>query len=292
MYHFTSFIRAASAIALLIAAGLASPAQAASNVAIVEAVGGAPAGVQTFDYLMAGRVIHLGAGGSLVVDYLGSCVRESVSGGTLRVGIDESEVAGGVVTRQRVDCDGPRLRYQSKLELLPGTVYFSALVKPRGQPGSVGFPRTLFGRSPLFDLGGEGRLVIERLTPSDPHLEIKLVDGKLVEIPPGHWDPPIVIDIKASDLARGRFYDFAQVGRSLEAGEYYRARFGEREAVFLVDPLAPAGATALAGRLLLLTQSHGKSAPRSREPGGRGIEPRGWRLDGHSRQLIPPYTGT
>ena len=63
---------------------------------------------------------------------------------------------------------------------------------------------------------------------------------------------PIKLDVRQSDLLRGRFYDFAKSGRSLEAGGIYRASFGGRRIVFWVDALAQSGDAPLLGRLLRL----------------------------------------
>src|ERR1700730_17000118 len=73
-----------------------SPALAAPiPVALVEEVSGAPAGVEFMDYVETGKTIELGARGGIVLSYLNSCVRETISGGTVTVGTDQSDVQGG-----------------------------------------------------------------------------------------------------------------------------------------------------------------------------------------------------
>jgi len=91
--------------------------------------------------------------------------------------------------------------------------------------------RTLYGLSPLIELGGAGTLVVERL-------------DKL--------GAPLTLDIKPGQLLRGAFYDFARDGLALVAGGVYRASIGGRAVVFQIDAKAKAGATAPAGRLLTL----------------------------------------
>ena len=71
---------------------LARPAGAEQPVAIVEAVRAPAAGVQVFDYLRPGRVVRLGESGRLVLGYLRSCLRETITGGEVVVGTMESAV--------------------------------------------------------------------------------------------------------------------------------------------------------------------------------------------------------
>ena len=83
-------------IAVVALATVMSPALAATiPVALVEEVSGAPAGVEFMDYVETGKTIELGARGGIVLSYLNSCVRETISGGTVTVGTDQSDVQGG-----------------------------------------------------------------------------------------------------------------------------------------------------------------------------------------------------
>jgi hypothetical protein len=77
-------IRIAVALAIGISPALAAPIP----VALVEEVSGAPAGVEFMDYVETGKTIELGARGGIVLSYLNSCVRETISGGTVTVGTD------------------------------------------------------------------------------------------------------------------------------------------------------------------------------------------------------------
>jgi hypothetical protein len=213
---------------LLGAALVASPAVAAEQAAIVESVRGEAVGVQPLDHLPAGKVIRLGPRDEIVLDYPRSCTREIISGGTVTVGTTGSNIAGGRVESGKVLCDNQNPLASERKGDAPD---FTGLPKPRGQPGETGIGYTLYGRSPLFDLGGPGQLTIERL--DQPGETIKL-------------------DIAASELLRGTFYDFAKTDHSLTAGAVYRATFGGRRIVFWVDALAEAGDTPLLGRLLRL----------------------------------------
>jgi hypothetical protein len=93
-----------------LATGISSVTVAAPiEVALVENVVGAPAGVELMDYVETGKVIQLGARDGVVLSYMSSCVRETITGGTVTVGTDQSDVQGGRVTRSKVDCDGGNL---------------------------------------------------------------------------------------------------------------------------------------------------------------------------------------
>ena len=85
-------------------------ARAGSPVAIVEDVSGTVNGVELLEYVDSGRSIKLGAKGTLVLGYLNSCVRETINGGSVTVGKEQSTVQGGKVSRERVECDGGNLQ--------------------------------------------------------------------------------------------------------------------------------------------------------------------------------------
>jgi hypothetical protein len=205
---------------------LSLSAVAAEPVALVEDVTGSSAGVDAMTYVAPGTVIKLGAKDKLVLDYLRSCVRESVAGGTVTVGTETSRITGGTVGRETVPCDG------GQLTLSNGEAAESGVVVFRMPPGKkVRVERRLYGLCPLIDLPGGGRLVVERLD---------------------HAGEKIEIDVAPAQLVHGSFYDFATAGRSLAAGGLYRASAGGRHVVFTIDPQAQPGQAPLAGRLLKL----------------------------------------
>ena len=82
-----------------------SPASAGSPVALIEQLSGNPAGVEIMEYVETGRVIRLGARQTIVLSYLNSCTREAITGGTVTVGTDQSEVSSGNVERTNIRCD-------------------------------------------------------------------------------------------------------------------------------------------------------------------------------------------
>ena len=73
--------------------GLTGTAVAEPPVALVEELQGKVTGAEFMDYVTPGQVIKIGPGGSIVLSYLKSCRRETISGiGTVIVGSDASKV--------------------------------------------------------------------------------------------------------------------------------------------------------------------------------------------------------
>jgi hypothetical protein len=204
------------------------PALAADPVALVEEVSGTSAGIDFMDYLSAGKIFKLGSADKLVIDYLRSCVRETITGGVVTIGADESRVVGGTVKREKVQCDGGKLRLTTDQAAKSGAIVFRGMPK---RSEEVKAERTLYGLSPMVDLKGAGTLVIERLDQ------------------PGE---ALVVNVLAEQLTRGTFYDLAKFGRVLIAGGLYRATGNGRSVTFKIDPTAQPGAAPLAGRLLRL----------------------------------------
>src|SRR5262245_17782684 len=216
---------AAIALAALVASG--SIAHAQDPAALVEDVNSKTAGVDFMDYVAAGKVIRLQAGDQLVLGYLRSCWRETITGGTVTIGPEQSEVAGGTVRRQKMQCDGGRLRLTQQQAAQSGAMAFrgpAATQRPADQP-----QLTLYGVAPLVDLAGGGRVSFERI--DQP--------GQRVDV-----------DLGPSLRVRGNIYDLAKGGPSLQPGGIYRARAGEKQVVLRVDANAAPGASPSVGRLL------------------------------------------
>ena len=90
---------------LICFAGLAA---AQAPVAVVEDVQGQVTGAEFMDYVAPGKVIKLGPAGTVVLGYMKSCRRETITGvGTVIVGAEESMVHLGEVKASKV-----RLRFQ------------------------------------------------------------------------------------------------------------------------------------------------------------------------------------
>lgn len=67
------------------------------------------ASVQEFDLFKEGDSFNLSAGETVVIGYMTSCTRETITGGSVTIGAKESDVAGGKVAREEVQCTEPRL---------------------------------------------------------------------------------------------------------------------------------------------------------------------------------------
>src|SRR3984893_18698754 len=121
-------------LALAGAVAVASPAAADPTVIrVVESLTGNPSGVEFMDYVRAGQVIRLGPHQTIVLSYMASCVRETITGGTVTVGAERSEVQSGSVPRNEGHC-------------------YSGRMEPTGEEGHVG-GRVFRGPSALTALG-------------------------------------------------------------------------------------------------------------------------------------------
>jgi hypothetical protein len=204
------------------------PMVARAQVALVEDVNSTTASVQSMDYVATGKQIRLGKQDTLVLSYLKSCWREAIIGGTVTVGAEQSDVQGGTIERQRVDCDGGRLVLTAQQGQSAGMVVRDIGARNSAAPE----PQvTLFGASPLVEIKGGGVLFIERLDRPGERLQIEI--GK-------------------QQLVTGAFYDFAHANKALVPGGIYRASTGTRQVVFKIDPAAKPGASPILGRLLRL----------------------------------------
>jgi hypothetical protein len=204
---------------------------AQTPVAIVEEVQGAPPGVDFMDYLDKGKVISLGTSGSLLLGYLKSCQRESINGGTVTVGIEQSEVVGGRVERNKIACEASKMQLSAELAAQSGAMVFRDIARSNGQQRQQAKPQfTLYGLSPIVEMRSKDKVVIERVDQPGEKYEI---DGN-------------------QSLIRGAYYDFAVAQQTLTAGGVYRASSGNLGVLFRIDPSAQPGATPIAGRLLRL----------------------------------------
>jgi hypothetical protein len=61
------------------------------------------------EYVRAGQIIRLGPRETIVLSYMSSCLRETITGGTVTVGKDWSEVQSGEVQRLRAQCGGGKM---------------------------------------------------------------------------------------------------------------------------------------------------------------------------------------
>ena len=197
----------------------------AEPAAIVEEIVAGPAGLQPMDFVSPGRILDLGRSGRLVLGYLASCERETIVGGVVTVGATRSTVAGGKVTRERVECDSGQLNLSAEQAGKSGVLVM------RKVPGSnrhhMALPALrIFSTSPVVTLSFRAeRLSIERV------------------------DKPakaIVVD------KPGARVDLAAKGISLVPGATYAAKAGGRSVVFEVSAFARSRTGPMIGRLIRL----------------------------------------
>ena len=206
--------------------GLIGTAHAQAPVAVVEDVQGKVTGAELMDYVVPGQVIKLGAGGMVVLGYMKSCWRETISGiGTVIVGTEQSAVHLAEFKADKVACD------PSQSQHIGHETGESAAALVRGLNEADPPPLVLHGLSPIIATSGRGKLVVERLDVKGEHYEV---------------------DLTPASLTRGKFYDFARTKVALKPGGKYSATLKSRQVVFLVDDTAEPGAGPVIGRLVPL----------------------------------------
>jgi hypothetical protein len=222
----TKVLRAAALAAGLVIATEASGHAPAPLIptALVEDVKSTTADVEFMDYVGTGQVINLRPGDVLVLSYLKSCEYETITGGTVVVGAEQSEVQGGKVTRTQVACDGGRIRLTSEEASKTAATAFRLQ--------SATHETTLYARAPMIEiprLEGDNRvLVIERIDRPGERFEIKI----------------------SEQFASGGFYDLAQSKKLLTPGATYRASIGYHKTTFKIDVAAKSGKGPVVSRLL------------------------------------------
>jgi hypothetical protein len=225
-----SISRSWRAVGLATIVALAAPAMAAaqsrSPAALVEEVTGRVSGVAEMDYMASGRVIRLAPQDRLVLSYLRSCQRETITGGVVTVGAERSDVQNGNVRRETITCDAGRLRLSPQQAARSGVMVFRGTPAPQAVQAEI----TIYARAPVVDGVGAGPLVIQRMD--------KAADQIAVNVTPA--------------IMRKRAVDLAKAGIRLDAGGIYTLKAGERRIVFKVAPDARDDGGPLLGRLLRL----------------------------------------
>jgi hypothetical protein len=221
----------ALAAAILLAVLLPSagtPALAAAPAALVEDVSDGVAGVQPMDYLSAGQTVTLGAGQTLTLSYLDSCVNETITGaGGVTVGARESSVAGGKIDRHTLPCDGGKLLLAANEAGKAGVTVFRSA--PIALPGAKPKPDlTLYNTRPLLVLAAPGPVTFERLDETGAAPVTVNVPGTLLDTAKG-----------GSPLAAG-----------LAAGGLYKVAAGAKSYIVKIDPQAKDEAGPALGRLI------------------------------------------
>src|SRR5262245_29597201 len=164
--------------------------------ALVEDVKSATADIEFMDYVGIGQVIKLEPRDVLVLSYLKSCERETITGGTVTVGAQHSDVHDGQIVRAKVPCDGGKMRLNSQQASKSAATAFrvqNADIQPR-----------LYARTPVVQLpkvlaSDEYALIIERLDRLGERHQFRIDDI----------------------IAAAGYYDLAKVNVSLVRGAIY-----------------------------------------------------------------------
>lgn len=220
-------------ILMLVAAGTfaAGMPNLVAAQALVEDVRGKVAGIEFMDYVSRGSTIELGSQGSVVLGYLNSCIRESIVGGIVTVGLRESRVHNGSVERTTVACDPGRISLTDKEANQSAATSFRSVDPIKTSHLTIDEPAiVIYGLSPVIQTNTSGKLVITRLDAPGAPREIML---------------------NPKSLLRGRFYDFDKAKSSLAPGSYV-ASLGTSKTYFKIDSTAKPGATPIVGRLVRL----------------------------------------
>jgi hypothetical protein len=193
--------------------------------ALVEDVKSVTADVEFMDYVGRGQVIKLGPRDLLVLSYLKSCEHETITGGTVTVGAERSEIKDGQVVRNKVPCNGGKMQLTSKQASQSAATAFR-LQSAEGL--SVLYSRTPMVQLPKVLAREDRNLLIERTDRRSERHDFKVDDAS----------------------AAAGFFDLAKVRVSLSRGATYVARIGDREVNFRIDAKARSGPTSVVSRLL------------------------------------------
>jgi hypothetical protein len=220
----TLVVAAVTVVAIASQASARAPAPLIPT-ALVEDVKSAAAEVEFMDYVGKGQVIKLAPQDVLVLSYLKSCEHETITGGTVVVGAERSDVQDGKIVRAKVPCDN------GKIQLTSAQASKSAASAIRLQSAEI--HPTLFARTPLVQLpkglGSEDRtLVIERSDRRGKNYEFKIDES----------------------IAAAGFYDLGKINVSLIRGAVYDASIGDYKVTFRIDQKAKSGAAPVVSRLL------------------------------------------
>jgi hypothetical protein len=212
-----AFAVVSAALILLSICGGQAAAQNAAPAAVVEEVSEG-VGVRAFDYLWVGDEVVLDDDQTIVLGYLRSCERESVSGGALVVGERASVVTGGRTQRETVDCDGGQVELSRSEAAASGVVVFR-------NDADTAAPLQIFSTTPVFTFASAA---------GGDSLDLKPRDGV---------SPALSLPIE------GPVMDFQALGRKLKAGGIYEARTKDRTVTIKIVSYARPGG-ALIGRLV------------------------------------------
>jgi hypothetical protein len=180
----------------------------AEPVAVVEDISAERDDLQPMDFLDAGAQFKLGAGETLTLGYLVSCIQEIIVGGDVTVNEERSTVVGGQVEREMMDCEGGAQVAGGGKKRAAGAIVF----RNKKSAKTATAEHEIFGLSPLI-----------RLTTAVNEIHLARMDGS---------------GERHRIAVENGIADFAKEGIELEPNVSYRVDAGERSTTFRVSDIA------------------------------------------------------
>lgn len=207
-------------VGLLISAGAYA---SSSPVAIIEDIESTGSKLSFMDYVDEGQIIKLGSKGKLVLGYMSSCLRETITGGTVTIGAQQSNVHKGQLLREDVECDGGNAKLSGQQAATSGALAFRGTSKP--EIGIRKVDLTIYGSAPVI-----------RVTQANAEITIERTDkrGK-----------------QHTYKLKGKHIDLADEKLSLPLGGTYKVAVkGGNSKTFKVDKYAETGKISIISRLI------------------------------------------
>jgi len=194
-----------------------------SPVAIIEDINAKESTLSFMDYVNEGQVIKLGTSGKLVIGYLNSCQRETITGGTVTIGAEKSKVSKGQLLSEDVECNGGNATLSGQQAATSGALAFRGTAK-----SNIGIRKpdlTIYGTAPVV-----------RTKQANADITIERVDKK---------------GKTHTFQLKGKHIDLADRKLSLSLGGTYRIEVkGGNSKTFLVDKYAETGKISVVSRLI------------------------------------------
>ena len=193
--------------------------------AIVESVSPGVAGVEFMAYLRPGQTFTLGPTQTATLGYLQSCIKESITGGGVKVGFSKSTVTGGKVQRTRVRCDGGNIILTSA-QAEGAVTAFRARPRKSKSKNKIKPQLTIYATNPIVTLIRKtNSITIERLDKNN---------------------------FKRSVKVKSLVVDLAKHAIVFEAGGVYRLAADDRKIIFKVNAQAGSSSDSILQRLIRL----------------------------------------
>lgn len=203
--------------------------------AIVDDVSDSVTSVELMDYLFPGQEIELGAGDTVTIGYLDSCVTEVITGGKIVIGKEKSEVSGGDVARESEGCGG------------------TASVEAADDEAVIGLSAVFRAVDDCAVMGGDD---CDKDEGDKPKARVVYSQFPAVVADPGSMELKVQrldkTEKPLSALMFGGKFDFARRNVSLAKGGMYRFTVADRSEVVLISTGAGGEDVSVAKRLIRL----------------------------------------